>query len=135
MSRGRPLVRNHERVYDVLRAAGRPLSAYELLDRVREFGISAPPTVYRALDRLLESGRAHRLESLNAYVACGDPGHSHDQVVFAICRDCHGTSEFAAPRVFASLKRQAGAKGFVVDTVVVELKGLCRACAERAAHT
>ena len=128
-----PRTPNHERVFEILQAAGRPLGAYELLDRVRSFGISAPPTVYRALERLVESGRAHRLESLNAYVACGAPGHKDNQVVFAICRECGSTDEVIAPSIFASLKKRAKAIGFAPDSATIELKGLCGACEALAA--
>ena len=78
MKRSRPAGMNVEEVYDALRTLNRPMSAYQVLDQVREHGISAPPTVYRALEQLVEQGRVHRLESMNAYVACCDPEHQHD---------------------------------------------------------
>jgi len=129
------MAHNQERIYEALQAAGRPLSAYELLDRVRTFGISAPPTVYRALDRLVESGRAHRLESLNAYIACNAPDHQHDQAVFAICTDCGSVDEYDAPRIFASLKKLAKGNRFDFESAVIELKGRCGACGTPGSHT
>lgn len=65
-----PLTANQEAVYAALRRAQSPLSAYALLARLREQGFNAPTQVYRALDRLLEQGIVHRLESMNAYVSC-----------------------------------------------------------------
>ena len=73
-------------IVDALRDVGRPLSAYELIEKVRVKGVSAPPTVYRALQRLIDDGLAHRLESLNAFVACEHP-HHQGKAVFAICAD------------------------------------------------
>jgi len=85
---------NHERVIGLLRKSPKPMTAYELLDRLRPQGITAPPTIYRALDRLIGQGRAHRLESLNAFVACADPHHGA-AALFSICGDCGIVQEFA----------------------------------------
>ena len=82
-----------EELYRVLRAAASPMTAYEILDAVRSKGISAPTTVYRALSRLMRAGLAHRLESMNAYVACAEPEQRHDMAIFAICLDCGRTDE------------------------------------------
>src|SRR4029079_7551003 len=71
-------------IVEALRGIGRPVSAYELIEQVRGKGVSAPPTVYRALQRLIDDGLAHRLESLNAFVACNHPHHP-GKAVFAIC--------------------------------------------------
>ena len=74
-------------IVEALRGVGRPVSAYELIEQVRAKGVSAPPTVYRALQRLIGDGLAHRLESLNAFVACNHPHHP-GKAVFAICDAC-----------------------------------------------
>lgn len=121
-------VRNHERVYQALRRAGAPRTAYQLLEEMRADGISAPPTVYRALERLVRDGSAHRLESLNAYVACSSPGHRHDSPVFVICGQCGSIAELVEPRVTAALRRCAVEAGFVIDHATVELTGRCAAC-------
>ena len=68
MKASRSFAANHERVLRALRQAARPMTAYEILDVLGPFGISSPPTVYSALNRLLEDGLVHRLESINAYV-------------------------------------------------------------------
>lgn len=126
-------IQNHERIYQALQEAKAPMSAYELLDAVREHGISAPPTVYRALERLVEEGRAHKLESAKAYVACCDPGHDHETAVFAICRHCGRIEELIEPDILAELSRHAALRGFAVETASIELKGHCADC--RAAHS
>src|ERR1700710_1957225 len=96
MSEVQELTRNQHLVLDALTEATGPLSAYGLLDRVRNDGIKAPLQIYRALDKLVELGLAHRLESLNAFVACA---HVHEQhqglAAFAICENCGRVDEFA----------------------------------------
>src|SRR5665647_1791430 len=83
------LTRNQHLVLDALTGAEAPLSAYGILDQVRAEGIRAPLQVYRALEKLQQMGLAHRLESLNAFIACA---HAHDHpggiTAFAICEGC-----------------------------------------------
>ena len=128
MKRSRPAGKNVEEVYDALRSVKRPMSAYQVLDQVRGHGISAPPTVYRALEQLVDQGRVHRLESMNAYVACCDPGHQHNVPVFAICVECKSTQELSGAVVRAVLDDQAERAGFAMEHATVELKGRCAAC-------
>ncbi len=129
MKRARPSTRNHEHVYRVLRSAKGPMSAYQVLDQVREHGISAPPTVYRALDYLVDQGQVHRLESINAYVACSDPQHDHAVPVFAICSECGRIEELRGVGVRTAVEAQAAEIGFRMETATVELKGRCAKCA------
>ena len=87
------MTKNQRHVLDALRQAARPMSAYELIDRLEPHGMHWPPTVYRALKKLVERGLVHRVESLNAFVVCD---HSHNEslgkaaslVAFALCREC-----------------------------------------------
>lgn len=90
------LTANQQRVLETLQQANGPLSAYALLDRLRDRGFSAPTQVYRALERLAEHDLVHRLETLNAYVSCTHPGRcQHDFRAFAICDVCGHVDEFA----------------------------------------
>lgn len=125
-------VRNHERVYEVLEAARTPLSAYKLLAVLRDQGITAPLTVYRALERLVQEGRVHRLDSIKAYVACRHPSPHVGSTVFAICRDCGTAEELLQPQAFATLREEGARHGFSADEASIELKGTCAACRERA---
>ncbi len=133
MKASRSFAANHERVLRALRQAARPMTAYEILDVLGPFGISSPPTVYRALNRLLEDGLVHRLESINAYVTCAIESHQHGTTVFAICRDCGSVDELDEADLVARLRAQAIAHGFRPDETVVELRGQCAACSQ-AAH-
>lgn len=82
------------RVLKVLLSQGRPLKAYDLMHALADRGRSAaPPTVYRALKFLTEMGLAHRIESLNAFVACRFLGEPH-LAGFHICERCHAVEEF-----------------------------------------
>lgn len=119
---------NHERVFAILLQAHAPMTAYEVLDVARKHKITAPPTVYRALNRLIHEGRVHRLETINAYVACCDVHHVHGNAVFAICNDCGKVDEISESRSLKKLLAEAGEHGFKVDHAVIELKGHCEAC-------
>lgn len=129
--RGVRLTEQRRTVLRLLCVSDRPLSAYELLDRLR--GIvknPAPPTVYRALDFLLEQGLAHKLESLHAYVGCSHPDHPHASQ-FLICNDCGEVAEVEDPSVAKSLKAAGRAIGFRTKRPVVELLGTCAQCAAK----
>ena len=117
-------------IVDALRGAGRPVSAYEIIDQLRGKATLAPQTVYRALDRLIASGSAHRLESLNAFVACA---HSHTgAAVFAICDMCGSVTEFEEPRAIAALAAWAKKTKFQTRAMTLELRGRCVDCAPPA---
>ncbi|WP_299436388.1 transcriptional repressor [uncultured Rhodospira sp.] len=126
--KNRRLAPNHVVVFDALKKAGRPVTAYELIDLLRPVGISAPPTVYRALNRLIADGLAHKLESTSAYVACAH-AHSNDSVpVFEICDSCGGAHEFADADIGDHLFRRASEHGFTVSRMAIEIHGTCARC-------
>jgi Fur family zinc uptake transcriptional regulator len=108
--------------------AGRPLSAYDVLALLKNDGVKSPPIVYRALDKLVAAGRVHRLESLNAYIACSHGDHAacthghHHSSVFAICTGCGKVQEIDdTSRVPATFLK-------TVTRRVAEITGLCTAC-------
>ncbi len=132
------LTRNQAAVLGCLESSARALTAYDILDAVRADGIRAPVQVYRALERLIELSLAHRIESMNAFVACahehGEGAHSHKHtgtVAFAICDDCGVVSEIPVPRAAKTLGALAGDSGFVTEKTVVELRGHCAPCRKR----
>ncbi|MFZ5655952.1 MAG: transcriptional repressor [Pseudomonadota bacterium] len=114
--------------------AGRPLKAYELLDRMKAtHGGAAPPTVYRALDFLLENGFIHRLASINAFVGCHHPGAAQHAVPFLICDRCHLATELEDAQIVDALDARARTLGFVPRAQTLEVHGLCAACASAEA--
>jgi len=125
------LTRNQDLVLRTLNGADAPLSAYDILDRLRDDGLRAPLQVYRALERLIEAGLAHRLESLNAFVCCADAG-CHEKAsgtaAFAICSKCGRVDEFTDPEVGERLAGWAGAQGFALERTTIELRGVCQGC-------
>ncbi|WP_428299558.1 Fur family transcriptional regulator [Hyphomicrobium sp.] len=132
MTKRRPAQEQDKLIFSALRESGRPVSAYEIIDQLRDRATLAPQTVYRALDRLIASGSAHRLESLNAFVACGQSSHQ-GAAVFAICDDCGTVSEFAEPRAVEALAGWAKRSKYTVRAMTLELRGRCAACAARMA--
>lgn len=133
------------RIMEALRGSPKPLGAYELLERLRPSGVTAPLTVYRALDRLIQAGQAHRIESLNAFVACqegrhdhvhapaGDTGHAPDRTVgFAICDSCGAVEEFVDPVLSDRVREDLSARAFVPRTSALEVHGLCVECSGKA---
>jgi Fur family zinc uptake transcriptional regulator len=124
------LTKNQGLVLGALAHAEAPLSAYELLDKLRGDGLRAPLQVYRALDKLVERGLAHRLESLNAFVACADEQcHRKGLIAFAICDGCGKVDEFADAVIEDRLGHWAEAKGFKVERTTMEIRGKCGVCA------
>lgn len=131
--RGQRLTRPRRAVLAKLLSADRPLSAYELLERLRpEDGKSTAASVYRTLDFLMGLGIVHRLESTRSFVLCEHPDAPH-WVQFLICRRCGQVVEAEDERVAAATERLGRRLGFALDQRIVELTGLCEDCRESAA--
>lgn len=123
-----PLGRNDEQVLAALNKSGKPMTAYEILDRVRPGALKAPVQVYRALQKLERFGLAHRVEALNAFVACSDQHDGLHRPGFVICRDCGAAREFEDTRV-AGVARKAAGEDFTIQTISFEVYGRCGPCA------
>ncbi|QFT61103.1 Zinc uptake regulation protein (plasmid) [Sulfitobacter sp. THAF37] len=116
---------------EVLLQEHRAVGAYEMLDRLRDAGFgSQPPVAYRALDFLVANGFAHKIERLNAFIACTHPGDSHSPV-FMICRACDSVAETHTTPARGALGEAARAAGFRIERTMVEALGLCPDCAEK----
>ena len=125
------LTKNQSLVMNALSDAQGPLSAYTILDELRDYGLRAPLQVYRALDKLVEIGLVHRLESLNAFVACQHPscdGAKTETVLFAICANCDDVQELVDKSLVDSVRRIAEKINFSLNHSVIELSGLCSNC-------
>ncbi len=116
-------------VLDIIRAAQAPLAAYTILEQLQQ-GAKAPQTVYRALDYLIEHGLVHKLESLNAYVACQQEAtECRHAAAFVICRDCQRTHEIKDLSILQSILDSYGrSAGFSDLHAILEIRGLCDAC-------
>jgi Fur family zinc uptake transcriptional regulator len=129
---GERLTAPRKRVLELLLEAGQAVKAYDLIAAFGTDGAPAkPPTVYRALDFLSKQGFAHRIESLNAYVACrhstgGGEADGH-AAAFLIC-DCCGATREIEPAGLGEIQAIAGQAGYVLSGVTVEAHGLCGDC-------
>lgn len=124
-----PLSRNETLVFALLEKSKTPLSAYDILDTLRGDGIRAPLQVYRALNKLIDKGAVHRIESKNAFVACSVhdcPGHA--TTIFMLCTACEAAEEFSESRLVSALTDICGVRHFTPARTVVEITGLCSKC-------
>ena len=127
------LTKNQSLVMGALAKADAPLSAYTILDQLRDDGFRAPLQVYRALDKLVESGLVHRLESMNAFVACTHPAcDDHGITTFMICEQCNQVIEKTDSKLASDLKRLGSEANFTMKKAMIELRGLCSKCANQA---
>jgi Fur family zinc uptake transcriptional regulator len=124
------LSRNQGQVLTALRKAKEPLSAYAILDRVRVSGISHPPTVYRALNDLIQLGMVHRLQSRSAFVAC-DHGGCDGRAAFAICNDCQKVVEIPLSAKDEEALLALSPDEIEAHHVTLEIAGRCDACRAR----
>ena len=117
------------RVLELVWHSHKPLGAYDILAVLSETDgrRAAPPTVYRALDFLLENGLVHRIASLNAFIGCVHPGELH-QGQFLICKACHAAIELELSAISQAIVAGAAAVGFAVESQTVEVVGLCAGC-------
>jgi len=123
------LTKNDRLVLTALEDAAGPLKAYDLLERLKEIGIGAPMTVYRALDRLQKQGLVHKLDGLGAFMVCAH-GAPHDVEVFHICRNCEKVEELvdAGPILDQFVQDAAEKSHFHPDMIRIEVRGVCQTC-------
>lgn len=120
-----------KRVLELVWASHQPVGAYALLEQLAVDGHRpAPPTIYRALEFLLEQGLVHRIDSLNAFVGCTHPGERH-RSLFLICRACGRAQELAAAPIERVITDEAQRHGFALEKLTLEAVGLCHSCRGR----
>ncbi|MFO1033789.1 MAG: Fur family transcriptional regulator [Hyphomicrobiales bacterium] len=123
------LTLNQKLVLDAISGTAAPQSAYDILDKLRGRGLKAPLQVYRALERLMELGLVHKLESLSAFVACQHPaGEGQAATIFLICESCGAVAERTSACVSGDLAGLARQDGFRVSHSNIEIKGRCGRC-------
>jgi Fur family zinc uptake transcriptional regulator len=138
--RGARLTDLRRRVLELIWDSHAPIGAYDLIDKLSrarsDDGGSArvaPPTVYRALDFLIDHGLVHRIESLNAFVGCAEPERPH-RGYFLICQGCGAAHELAGGALDRELRASAEDLNFQIRRITIEVAGLCAECAA-AAHS
>ncbi|MEM6986209.1 MAG: Fur family transcriptional regulator [Pseudomonadota bacterium] len=129
----RPTTRSNKtqaRVLTMLRGSRCPLSAYDILAELQKSNSKvAPPTVYRALNALIDRGEVHKVESKKAYIACRCSAHQQPAIM-AICNDCGVVEERVAPELVETLTELSEQAGFEPSHHVIEIQGLCGSCGE-----
>jgi len=128
VQRGLKLTPVRRRILEIVWRAHGPVGAYDILaELAKERAKAAPPTVYRALDFLIDAGLVHRIDSINAFIGCDKPARAHI-AQFLVCRKCHRVVEIDAPGINRLLAEKSLAAGFRIEPTSLEIKGLCGEC-------
>ena len=129
---GKRLTPVRQSVLELLHSQRAPLKAYDILKRLQREGYPAhPPTAYRALEFLLRERLIHRLNSLNAYVACAHPQTSHSECYFLVCSSCGKCQESCSGNLKKAIRKMAKGSDFRVLVSSLEIQGLCSVCAKK----
>lgn len=127
------LTKNEKLVWDTLAGSPEPKKAYEILDMLKEKGVRAPMTVYRALDGLENKGVIHKLDGLNSFVLCNHEG-PHEVQAFLVCETCATVVEVDIDAASVSVAPAVKREGFDMHTARLEIRGVCGDCVGAHAH-
>ena len=123
------LSKNQQIIFDLIDKSPEPLKAYTILFNVQKKGIKAPPQVYRALDKLVEIGKIHKIESKNAFVACKNSNCEISKATaFSICESCEIVDEISDIKLSKYLSKFNQEKGMKFKRFNLEFFGLCKKC-------
>ena len=123
------LTRNQEIVLNLLENSGEPLKAYTILSDTQKKGIKAPTQVYRALDKLIEIGKVHKIESKNSYVACNISNcTAMTSTSFLICEKCEKVTELEKENLKSFFVGISERLNFEYSDHNLEIFGFCNTC-------
>ena len=129
MHKEHTLTKNQQIIFDLIDKSSEPLKAYSILYNVQKKGIKAPLQVYRALDKLVEIGKIHKIESRNAFIACQNSSCQVSKATaFSICESCEKVTEInnsSLSKYLSNFKDKAGMK---YSKYNLEFFGLCKKC-------
>ena len=129
MVQAQTLSKNQQIVLDIIEKAKGPLKAYSILFNVQKKGINAPQQIYRALDKLIEIGKIHKIESKNAFVACRNSNCEISKATaFSICESCEMVDEINDVKLTKYLTNFSDKKGTKYKRFNLEFFGLCKKC-------
>ena len=132
-ARGASLTPIRRAVLELLLEEPGGIKAYDLLDRMKKVHRSAtPPTVYRALDFLIEQGLAHRIARTNQFIACNHEGHDV-ACLFLVCPQCGQVTELHDDAALAGLMKGLKAAGHALASPEIELSAVCAECSRSGA--
>ena len=123
------LSKNQQIIFDIIHNSSEPLKAYSILFNVQKKGIKAPLQVYRALDKLVEIGKIHKIESRNAFIACQNSScQISNATAFSICESCEKVSEISNSKLSKYLANFVDEAGMKYNKYNLEFFGLCKKC-------
>ena len=123
------LTRNQEIVLNLLENSGEPLKAYTILSDTQKKGIKAPTQVYRALDKLIEIGKVHKIEGKNSYVACNISNcTAMTSTSFLICEKCEKVTELEKENLKSFFGGISERLNFEYSDHNLEIFGFCNTC-------
>ena len=123
------LSKNQQIIFDIIHNSSEPLKAYSILFNVQKKGIKAPLQVYRALDKLVEIGKIHKIESRNAFIACQNSSCQISKATaFSICESCKKVSEISNSKLSKYLSNFVDKSGMEYSKYNLEFFGLCKKC-------
>ena len=129
MQKEHNLSKNQKIIFDLIDKSGGPMKAYSILFNVQKKGIKAPLQVYRALDKLVEIGKIHKIESRNAFIACQNSSCQISKATaFSICESCENVSEISNSKLSKYLSSFADESGMKYSKYNLEFFGLCKKC-------
>ena len=129
MTQTHALSKNQQEVLDIIEKAKEPLKAYSILFNVQKKGIKAPQQIYRALDKLIEIGKIHKVESRNAFVACKNSNcEISNATAFSICEKCEKVTEINNLNLSKYLNNFEDDTGMKYKKYNLEFFGLCKRC-------
>ncbi len=118
---------NKELVFNIIKKSSKHLTAYEILDKLQKIKKTQPMTVYRALDFLLENGFIHKINTLNAYIACTHT-LKHDHCYFIICDKCDQVQECCDEAITETIEKTLSQNRFSHKEIALEISGSCDDC-------
>ena len=123
------LSKNQQIIFDIIDKSSEPLKAYAILFNVQKKGIKAPLQVYRALYKLVEIGKIHKVESRNAFIACQNSSCQISKATaFSICEVCEKISEISNSKLSKYLSNFSDNTGMKYSKYNLEFFGLCKKC-------
>ena len=132
MSQTQSLSKNQQVVLEIIEKAKGPLKAYSILFDVQKKGIKAPQQIYRALDKLIEIGKIHKIESRNAFVACKNTNCEISKATaFSICENCEKITEINNTNLSKYLTNFEDSTGMRYQKYNLEFFGLCKNCKKK----
>lgn len=121
-------------ILNIFLAAHKPLTAYEVLSKLKKTRPKAePPTVYRVIEYLMQKKLVHRIETGNKYVCCGQLENfqgEHHGFIF-LCAKCSNATEFTDEDFSHFIQHFSKKNSLMVDNTLIEIKGICAGCLKK----